>query len=171
MVFADWSLSFLSKLETAQFDYPLFLKSGYDLMVPGAFLVFCFRSKYTPCELEIAKRVAQYTNIREELPQKEQIEQLLISVGFIQIASNFDDQTNIYSILVRKPASSELTDEDHYQLHVENLDYSWVEDLKAAVKEKKKRVWLIADRKPTNGLIGLAQCKFLARFTESVRLF
>lgn len=159
MLFADWSLSFLSKLETSQFDYQQFLKSGYDLMVPGGFLTFCFRSKYTPCELEIAKRVAQYTNIRENMPQPEQIEKLLKSVGFIKIASNFDDQTNVHSILVRKPVSSDLTEEDHYQLHVENLDYAWVEDLKAAVKEKKKRVWLIADRKPTNGLIGLAQCK------------
>lgn len=158
MVFADWSLSFLSKLENSEFDYQVFLKSGFDLMVPGAFLIFCFRSKYTPFELEIAKRIERYTKIRFNLPQKEQIEELLKSVGFVQISSNFDDQTNVHSISVRKPVILDLTEEDHYQIKVENMNYSWVNTLKDAVKEKRKRIWLIADRNPTNGLIGMANC-------------
>ena len=158
MIFADWSLSFLSKLETVEFDYQVFLKSGIELMVPGAFLLFCFRSKYTPYELETAKRIGQYTNVRFNLPQKESIEKLLKAIGFVQVSSNFDDQTSVHSILVRKPISLDLTDEDHFQLHIKNFDYSWVDDLKLAVKEKRKRIWLIADRDPTNGLIGMANC-------------
>lgn len=169
MIFEDWSLSFLCKLETSNFDYKVFLKSGFDLMVPGAFMIFCFRSKYTPIELEIAQGIKQFTNVKTDLPQAVQIEELLKSAGFVHIGSSFDDQTHVHSILVRKPIDSDLKDEDHYELYIQNLDYSWLDELKKVVKEKKKRVWLIADRQPVSGLVGLANCLRREPNTECIR--
>ena len=67
-------------------------------------------------------------------------------------------ENSFQSLLLRKPSAKKESEPVLVNIKVD--DYSWLDELKANLIEKKEvqRVWLVAEDTPCNGVVGLVNC-------------
>ena len=124
------------------------IKSTYNQMESNSFLLSVFRSDVSQLEKDLFKPV-------ERIP-KDEISTLLISTGFIPIASKSVGDFSL--ILVRKPT---IQTDSVKVIETETFNHEWVDTLKNVMFDKENKtdkIWVKGQDFDTNGLIGFMHC-------------
>lgn len=170
LIYRDVSTSFIrgtSLPEIPDFELLSFIKSMYAIMKEGTFLLLINRFAVSQVESSLfdlfnvsMPHLHDYSNVKEAAA----------SIGFVRVSEKLD--STCQTILLRKPLAT-IEPETTVTIPVTINDYTWINDVKEALLEKKeiKRVWLSATDSPCSGIIGLINCLRREAGGEKVRGF
>lgn len=170
IIFKDYSTSFIREStlpEVTDFDIGAFIKNSYSTMKEGSFLLLLNRFALS----QIESSLFDLFNLpMPHLQDYSSIKSIAIDAGFVDVSQKTDKTCQ--SILLRKPLAK-IEPETSVTIEITINDYSWINDVKEALIEKKhlKRVWLSATDTPCNGIVGLINCLRKEAGGEKVRGF
>ena len=160
IVYKDSTTSFLTESdipEVNEFELQAFLKSTLSSLKEGGFMLLLNRYCISPIEQKLLDvQGLNWPKLRDFDAIKAYAEE----IGFVTISEKFDG-VSCQSLLLRKPCTK--LDEELTVIPVEMKQYNWVTDLKTHLLDKSaekanKRVWLVANDSPNNGIVGLVNC-------------
>ena len=153
--------------EVTDFDIYAFLKSAFTSLKDGGFVLLFNRYTLSPLEeLVYEARGVKKPHFADFDHVKKHAEE----IGFTLISQRFDG-VSCQSLLLRKSALK--PDEERVVIPIKVNDYSWVDDIKAHLVEKKsncRTVWLAAVDTASNGIVGLVNCLRKEAGGEKVRM-
>ncbi|KAI1300230.1 Fatty acid synthase [Halotydeus destructor] len=167
IVYKDATANFVcdSSVEaTADFDLRTFLRSSLTLLKEGGFMLLLCRKNVSQVEEQLLALRGLKSPVMTDF---DEIRAYAEELGFHLISDKFDG-VSCQSLLLRKP---NVKVEDPVVINVTLNDYSWVDEVKENLIEKKEvtRVWLTADDSPCNGIVGLVNCLRKEQGGEKVR--
>lgn len=160
IVYKDSTTTFLTESdipEVNEFELQAFLKSTLTTLKEGGFMLLLNRYCISPIEQKLLDvRGLNWPKLRDFDAIKAYAEE----IGFVTISEKFDG-VSCQSMLLRKPFTK--IDEELTVIPIEVKQYNWVNDLKTNLLDKSaeksgKRVWLVANDSPNNGIVGLVNC-------------
>ncbi|RWS04983.1 fatty acid synthase-like protein [Dinothrombium tinctorium] len=136
-------------------DLQALLNSMYTITKTNGFVLAFLRHGLTGPE-----RFLYDTNKQSAGKRVEEFKSKALEIGFSLVAQKADGMSST-TLLLRKATDKKA--EDQTLLPVSSEKFEWVEELKNALKECAKKpeghnLWLIANDKPTNGIIGFVNC-------------
>ncbi len=143
----------------------LFFESLWNTLKDNGFVLFICKNETSFAEEVICKVMNLKSSKKNEVIREAQ------KVGFILIGTKFDSVSKIALLFRKVSADIELNKQTF--VHISDKFELWVEklqnELKAIhLKPEGQNIWLIANDKPSNGIIGLVNC--LKRETNGNRI-